>query len=296
MPSFEMELPDNLENYLTEREATVENVLPHTQKTIHWYDDQKKHQTDLSIVYLHGYSACRQEVSPLCEHLSQAIKANIFFTRLSGHGVDNEALARVAVDDWLQDTVEAVKIGQRLGKKVIIIGTSTGATLATWYLATYPQDDAVAAAIMISPNFGPKPIFSEILLWPLAKYYAPWIVGKEWSVEPLNADHEKYWYCRYPTIALIPMMKLVQKVRRMDVSKVSVPIQMILSQQDAVVYASKTKKLFDRLPGDQKEIHWVTETFDKNQHVLVGDVFSPQTVSPFLKEIQAFLKKYNLVS
>ena len=48
--------------------------------------------------------------------------------------------------------VEAMR---RLGDKVVIMGVSTGGTLAAW-LAAQPGADDVLALVLLSPNFGPS--------------------------------------------------------------------------------------------------------------------------------------------
>ena len=83
------------------------------------------------------------------------MNANIFYTRLTGHGRSNAAMAEATVNDWANDAVEALEIGKQLGERVMIVGTSTGATLAAW-LATYDQSNDILAHVWISPNFGPK--------------------------------------------------------------------------------------------------------------------------------------------
>ena len=87
-------------------------------------------KTPYSVVYLHGFSATRQETAPLAECVADSLGANLFETRLAGHGREREPLADVRAEDWLHDAAEALAIAARLGERVIVIGTSTGATLA----------------------------------------------------------------------------------------------------------------------------------------------------------------------
>ena len=61
--------------------------------------------------------------------LGKELNANIFFTRLRGHGLDGEALAEATFDDWMIDTNEAIDIGNAIGDKLILIGCSTGCSL-----------------------------------------------------------------------------------------------------------------------------------------------------------------------
>ena len=56
--------------------------------------------------------------------------ANLFYTRLTGHGQDGAAMAEGSVNAWINDYAEAMAIGRAIGDKVVVIGTSTGASLA----------------------------------------------------------------------------------------------------------------------------------------------------------------------
>ena len=58
--------------------------------------------------------------------------ANAFLPRLAAHGRATSAeFATVTPQDWLNDAREALAIGRRIGDRVILIGTSTGALLVT---------------------------------------------------------------------------------------------------------------------------------------------------------------------
>ena len=100
------------------------------------------------------FSATRQETAPLSELVSQALGANLFYTRLTGHGRTGSALACARVNDWLNDVVEAYEIGRRLGKKVIMIGCSTGGTSLAWLAhraAVAGSMEALCACIFFIP-------------------------------------------------------------------------------------------------------------------------------------------------
>ena len=51
------ELPEDLDRYLDESESRFPNIREGLKKEILWIDPEKKQQTELSIVYLHGFSA-----------------------------------------------------------------------------------------------------------------------------------------------------------------------------------------------------------------------------------------------
>ena len=90
--------------------------LPGTEALVAWAGEPG-HQTDVALVYLHGFSASRQEIAPVIERVAEARGANVFFTRLTGHGLDGAGLAAASLDDWLTDSRRALEIGARLGRR-----------------------------------------------------------------------------------------------------------------------------------------------------------------------------------
>ena len=128
--------------YLARQEADVPNLRRNAQKEIVWAYPASRAKTPLAIVYVHGFSAAKAEVRPLPDEVAaRRSGANLFYTRLTGHGRDGAAMEQAAVNDWLNDLAEAVAIGRRIGDRVVVIGTSTGGTLAT-FGATRSGSDA----------------------------------------------------------------------------------------------------------------------------------------------------------
>jgi esterase/lipase len=282
-------LPNDLDQYLAQSEGQFPDIVPGTEKTIVWANPAKT-KTPLSIIYLHGYSATRQETAPLSDEIAAQLGANLFYTRLSGHGRSNAAMAEPTVNDWLNDTMEALEIGKRLGDKVIVIGTSTGGTLATW-LAEQPNMDEVLAYILLSPNFGPRDQNSEILTLPWARQLAPVIVGPEYSWEPTSAEHAKYWTHSYPSPALVTMMGLVNFVRTSNLKSIQKPVLVIYSPNDEVVNSEKTKRRVAQIGSAIKEIDPILDSGNPENHVLAGDILAPKNTQVVKKLILDFISR-----
>lgn len=280
-------LPADLDHYLTQTEASQADITPGTEKTIVWAHPDKR-QTDLAIIYLHGYSATRQETAPLSDQLAQQLGANLFYTRLTGHGQPGPAMAEASVQDWLQDSQEALQIGQRLGKQVLVIGTSTGATLATW-LALQRESANVLAYVMISPNFAPKDPAATVLTWPWAEHFVPLLLGPEHQWQPRNAEQARYWTHRYPIQALLPMMALVKYVREQPLGQINTPILTIYSPDDQVVSPAEVEAAFARFGSAHKQLLALERTQDASHHVLAGDILSPQDTPRVHAAILSFL-------
>ena len=278
-----------MELYLNESESRIEGLKSGTEKVIVWADSTGKQKTNLSIIYFHGFSATRHETAPLFDIVARNLGANLYYTRLTGHGLNGDALAKAIVNDWFNDAEEALKIGKRLGDKVIVVGTSTGGTLATW-LASRKGND-ISALVLLAPTFGLKNPASEILLFPWAEVIAPLIVGNTYSWEPANPGHREFWTVSYPTKALIPMMGLVDVVRKTDLSTISVPVFVAYSPNDRIVDSKKTEKMLLRFGSDDITIYRIKDTDDPQNHIIAGDILAPDNTEKVAWLITQFLMK-----
>jgi esterase/lipase len=281
--------PADLDQYLAQSEAKYTDIIPGAEKTIVWANAEKT-KTPLSIVYIHGYSATRQETVPLSDEIAAKLGANLFYTRLSGHGRTGAAMDEPTVNDWLNDTMEAFEIGKRLGEKVIVIGVSTGGPLAVW-LAEQPNTDEALAYVLLSPNFAPRDSNAEILTLPWAKQFAPLILGAEYSWTPQNEGHAQYWTHSYPSTALVTMMGLVKFARESDLESVKKPVLVIYSPHDQVVNSDAVEQGYARIGSDIKEIQPIEDSGNPENHVLAGNILAPKNTQVVEKMILEFLSK-----
>ena len=248
------------------------DLIPGTEKTIHWAAEPGR-QTALAIVYLHGFSATRQETAPLADQVAGALGANLFYTRFRGHGRGGDALAEASVNDWLNDAWEALAIGRRLGKQVILIGTSNGGTAASW-LATQPGAEDLFALVLISPNFGPRDAMAEVLTWPWAEAIGRVVVGREYAWTPSNERHACYWPHRYPSSALLAMMGMVKLARDSDLGRITQPLLALYSPEDRVDDPRRIESAFARVGSTPKVLVAVGGSADPQHHILAGDILA----------------------
>lgn len=276
--------------YLDQREAQLAGIRPGLAKEIVWADPATRARTRLAIVYVHGFSASKGEVRPLPDRVAGALKANLFYTRLTGHAQDGPALATASVNDWINDYAEAIAIGHRIGETVIVIATSTGASLAIQAAdARYPWM-RVSAMALISPNFGVNAVAAPLLNWPWGRQIAEILIGAERSFPPRNAMQAALWTTRYPTIALLPMAALTRLAYDAPVETFTVPALFIFSDQDSVVRADRTRVIAGRWGGPH-EIVAVTGTDDADHHVIAGDALSPSTTDDLAAKIADWFRR-----
>lgn len=265
-----------LQIYLNERESQAGPIKPHAKKRIVWANDEHI-KTEYSIVYVHGYSASALELQPVMDRAATSLGANLFYTRLTGHGLPGQAMATAKVEDWLNDMGEALEIGRAIGEKVIVVGTSTGATLVSVALNYEGLPDDIVGTIFISPNFAIANKSAWVARLPFARHWLPIIAGANRSWEPINELHAQGWTTSYPTISVIPMLRLVAMSKQIDKNAHSIPALFIYSEEDKVVDAQTTNGIFKQWPHANKTNASPTLTADDDPyaHVIAGDALSP---------------------
>lgn len=280
---------DDPQAYVAKVEAAVSGIRDGLEKEIVWANPMVHARTPLSIVYVHGFSASKGEVRPLADEVADQLDANLFYTRLTGHGQDGAAMTQGSVNAWINDYEEALAIGRAIGDKVIVISTSTGGSLAAW-AATQPGASAgVAAIAFISPNFGVKASGADILTMPWGKQIAELVAGKERSYEPRNALHEKFWTTKYPIAATQPMQALTELAYGAPVEKADIPALFIFSDSDKVVRPDRTREIAGRW-GAPHELVPVDDTGDPDHHVIAGDALSPSTTAFLVQRIAVWIE------
>ncbi len=286
------ELPDNLEEMLRESESRLQDIRPGLEKKIVWVDPVNKVRTPLSLIYLHGFSASRVELSPVPEEAARILGANLFLTRLSGHGRTGEALGGTGAEEWFRDALEALSIGKRLGEKVVLVGTSTGSTLACW-LALYHPDASLHAMIHVSPNLGLNDARRFLVHLPWSRQLVKLVVGRERRWEPRNAAQAHGWTYRYPSGVGLSVLKMVHDVTREDFTKIRVPSLFVYSPADKTVSPKRIDHFYSQLGTERKKKVLITDSSDPENHVIAGDIISPKTNERVISEIVEFVRTLN---
>ncbi len=280
----------DVENDIADGEAIIDRangIVPGTEKRIVWQSEPGT-RSEFVVVYLHGFSGSRQELAPVPEAVAKRLGANLFETRLSGHGLQSNRLDSVVAEDWVNDGLEALAVASTLGERVVVIGVSTGATLALSLIA-HPAFEPVDTLVMVSPNLGFDDPNAGLLTRPLGRVIARLLVGEYREFEPHNEAQARYWTTRYPTDSVVEMMRLVEHAdANLDEANVR-RAMLIYSSRDQVVSTGKARRGFERLKaGARAEIEF-TETDDPAFHVLAGDVLSPASTPAMVETITRFV-------
>ncbi len=239
-----------LEQYIVDNEAK-HKIKPDNEARIIWSNDSLKNETDYAVVYLHGFSASQEEGDPLHFEFAQKFGCNLFLSRLDAHGIDTtEPLANFTAEGLWNSAKEAYAIGKQLGKKVILMSTSTGGTLALKLAAEFPE---IAGLILLSPNIAINDSKAWMLNNPWGLQIAEFITGKHRTVEDTTAIYAQYWNNRYVTSSLVQLEELLETTMKESVfNKVKQPTLLLYyykdeEHQDPVVKVSAMKRMFDQL-------------------------------------------------
>jgi len=268
---------------LAKREEAVPALRPDCAKEIIW-GAAPGAETEWSVVFIHGFSASKHEIRPLPDMVAKALGANLFLTRLAGHGQDSEAMGRVRIDDWREDVSEAFDIGAQLGRRVLVIGCSTGCTLAASHLAGGPE---AAGLVQVSPNYGLRFWPAQKLLeWPGLNPLHDLTVGRALVQKPKSPEHEAWWTLSYPLSAVAVTAEAVKLVEASDLSKIKTPTFIALNPNDTVISPQAAKAAAKRwgAPVEKYTFEGGPDD-DELGHVMAGDVFSPNQTAPLARRI-----------
>lgn len=300
-PVYQTQLPvvpsgsADLEAHIRDRES-VHRLKADNEARIVWFNDSVRKPTDYALIYLHGFSASQFEGAPVHRNIAQHIGANLYLSRLAGHGLDtSDPLADLSAEAYWQSACEALAIGRQLGKKVILMGTSTGATQAIQLAAAFP--DAVAGLILYSPNIAINDPNAWLLNNPWGLQLARVVTGGHYRQGgDERAQYKQYWYGQYRlegTVALEEMLET--SMTKETFQRVKQPVLMLYyyrdeKNQDPVVKVDAMREMFSQLgtPAESKREQAMPKTGD---HVIAsplksGDVAGVEAeTKKFLREV-----------
>ncbi|MCX6237577.1 MAG: alpha/beta hydrolase [Bacteroidia bacterium] len=227
-PVLNAELPvieGDIGEFVTHLES-VEKVRPGNEAKIIWANDSVHSQTEYVLLYLHGFYASHMEGFPANEDFPKRYGCNAYLARLASHGLVTEnPLIDMTPYRLYESAKLALVIAQQLGKKVIIMGTSTGGTLALKLASDFPK--MVHGLILYSPNVKLKNKAFVLLSKPWGLQIARMTVGGKFRVSTDDPSSEswKYWYFSFRAEGLVFLQQLVDVTMKNEVfEKVKCPL------------------------------------------------------------------------
>lgn len=269
-------LGDDLSAWLAEREAVFGDITPGAEKRIIWAGAPGE-PTEWAVIYLHGFSATSEETRPLPDLVAEGLGANLFYTRLAGHGRDGAALGAASGEDWVLDLDEALAIGRRIGRRVLILSNSTGGTLATIAATDPDRAQGLAGVVLMSPNYRLADRVAQFLLdGPFVERWGALVAGSTHSFTPRSPDQARWWTTSYPVEALYALGALMRSTRALDPAAAQVPALFILSGRDRVVDEAAAAAVAAAWGAPATTLHvTLTPQDDPQGHVIAGRILSP---------------------
>lgn len=296
-PNYTTTLPtvptaiDGIEGYVASLESR-HKVKPDNEARVVWANDSTHTKTEYAIVYLHGFSASQEEGNPVHRNLAKQFGANLYLSRLSGHGIDTtDALFNMTATSLWETAKEAYAIGKQLGEKVILMGTSTGGTLALQLAAAYPD---IAGLVLLSPNIAINDPNAWITNNPWGLQIARLVKGGKLNIVPNKTDeYKRYWNHEYRLEAVSELEELLETgMKKETFEKIKQPLLTLYyykneKEQDPVVKVSAMKEMFEQVntPATLKRMVPIPNA---GNHVLGSPIQSKDIVS-VEKEAAKFL-------
>lgn len=284
-PHFNNSLPaiyvnaSDLDDYIKDKESKLK-LKPDNQSRIIWANDSLKNKTECCLLYLHGFSASWFEGAPVNIDFAKHYGMNFYAPRLASHGIDTtEALIDMTPERLYESAKEALSVAHSLGKKVILMGTSTGGTLALKLSAEFPE--LVDGLILLSPNIAINNSAAFLLSKPWGLQIARNVYGGKYRItnNDFASEECQYWNCKYRLEAIVYLQQLVEATMTKETfSKVEDPVFLAYyykdeEHQDPTVKVDAMLKMFDQLktPQAQKQKQAFPEA---GTHVIGCKLFS----------------------
>lgn len=286
---------NDLDTYVRDRDKGVDQLKPGNQSQLIWASDSLHAQTEFAMVFLHGFSASPEAGNPVVIKMARRYGCNLYMPLLAGHGRDTkESFAELSPADLIESGKEALAIGKILGRKTIVVGSSTGSTLAL-YLAAY-NPDHVHALLNYSPNIDLADGSSALLAYPWGLQLARAILGRyrtiqEWSGGP-QAD---YWTTTYRVEGLIALRVLLNETMTNETfGKVKQPIFTAYyykdeENRDQTISIPAIKQFYEQIatPAEQQRLVALP---DVGAHAMLNK-FQPKDLDELYRQTWAFCEE-----
>ncbi len=269
----------NIEEYVKRNDEGL-SLKPDNQSRIIWFNDSVKERTPYSLLYLHGFSASWYEGFPANIEFAKHFGCNAYFPRLASHGiVTDDALIDMTPDRLWESAKDALIVARTLGKKVIIMSTSTGGTLALKLAADFPE--YVDGLILYSPNIRINNNTAFILSKPWGLQIGRKVIGGTHRVVNDDFDSKicQYWNCKYRIEAVAFLQQLVEEtMTNLTFNNVNEPIFLGYyykdeTHQDDIVKVDAMLKMFDHL-GTTNEFKVKKAFPEAENHVIACEITS----------------------
>lgn len=279
--------PPDPQAWLAEREA---GIRPEVASYLQWAD-QPGQPADLAILYVHGFSASPAELRPLPEDLARRLGANLLAIRLTGHGQGGAELAAACAEDWWRDLAEGLAVAGGMGRRVIVLGMSTGAALAAQAARDPRLGEMMDGVVLISPNFALRARNAWMLelpfMWPVLRLLG----DPERCFATRNDMHRSRWTSCYPTSAMLALGAVMRQGRQGDYRRAQARALFIWSENDRIIDHRASERIATEWGGGATVMKVQPgPNDDPDAHVIAGEALSPDLTRDLLPRISDWIE------
>lgn len=289
-----------LDDFLADREAGYD-LKPGAEARIRWQRGHRHHQTDYALVYLHGFRATHPEGQPVHRKIADFLGANLFLSRLQEHGVKSpRPLQNLTEEKLLESARFALAVGEKIGRKVILMGTSTGGSLSL-YLAAQPVfKKKIAGMVLYSPLIRFFGIKEKLLQYGISRRILGCIPGKSHLIRTPRTTfaEDRIWYPSYALQGALELGTFVDHYMRPSLFKrIECPVFVGYyyknrREQDDVVSVAAIQRMIAHLKTKARKVYAANFPNAKN-HVICNFLLS-KSVEKVTQETQFFFKSLDL--
>ena len=292
-------IPDSVRQiaaFVKAKEAENTALKPNNEARIIFADSLHPQKTNYVFLYVHGFSASQMEGDPVHREVAKAFQGNLVLARVAGHGekTTEHTLGHVNADDYYTSVENYLAVAKKLGKEVIVMGTSFGGAMSVYLASKHPE---IKALILYGPCIAVADPNAALLDNPWGLQLARLIKQSEYNDIPVkNPLHDQYWNLHYRLEAIVGMQNFLTHAMKPEVFE-AVKCPMLLTyyykdeeHQDNVVSVKAMKDMFPMIgtaAKDKKEIAFP----DAGNHVITSSILSQKVDVP-AKATIAFLKAY----
>ncbi len=285
-----------LDEFIADQE-TAYNLKDDVEAQIIWADPNQPQQTEYAIVYLHGFRASHLEGDPVHKQVAQQMGYNLFLSRIAEHGIQSDyPLLNLTEEKLLSSAHFALEMGRRIGKKVILMGASTGGSLAL-YLAAQPQyRNSISSLILYSPLIQFYGINQKLLTNVVMRNILGIVPGKKHLIKSPETTYAeaRIWNTNYALGGALALGAFVQHNMNSGLfKKIHQPTFIGYyyknrNQQDTVVSIPAIKQMAKNL-GSRTEMVDLTNFPEAQNHVICSGLVS-KSVNNVISDTLHFLK------
>ncbi|MCX6761779.1 MAG: alpha/beta fold hydrolase [Candidatus Moranbacteria bacterium] len=232
-----------------------------------------------AVLLVHGWTTTPYELRRLGKYL-HAKGYTVSAPLLTGHGTVPADLENVSWEAWNKDVERAYFELKEKHKKIYVVGTSLGASLASILAGSNSEISGLVLMAMPYRLQSEKLLFlfARIIL-PFKKYYKKYYPPSFGSSAMVT---RKISYQTYPIKSVLEILKLAKFSRRV-IGKVTQPCFMLQSSADHIVAKKSLEKIFEKVSSKVKQKKYLKDAY----HTFISDIKNENV----FEEIFDFLDK-----